>query len=86
MLEKDTLVKEEISRINTFRINLNINFVETVVRIHFYTILDIFAELGGLFATYKSLIAAFGFLFLISYFFSLSGMIHRKYLQKIDVQ
>lgn len=80
------MVKEEISRIYTFRINFSINFVETVVRIHYYTVVDIFAELGGLFASYNSGIAAIGFLFLISYFYSLSGMIHRKYVHKIDIQ
>lgn len=80
------MVKEEILRINTFIINLNTDFIETVIRIHYYTVLDVFSELGGLFASYNSILGSIGFVFLISYFYSLSGMIHRKYVHKIDIQ
>lgn len=86
MLTKDNLLKEEISRINTFRINLDINFVETVIKIHYYGAVDILSELGGLFASYNSVLASVGFLFLIFYFYQLSAMIHRKYVHKIDIQ
>jgi len=85
VIRKEDLVKEELSLINQFRLNLQIDFTETVIRIHYVTFLDVFSELGGLNASVNSILAQFGVLFLMSYFYSLSSMIHRKYCNKIDI-
>ena len=60
--------------------------METVIKINYFTLLDVFAELGGLNASVNSIMGALGALFLISYFHSLSSLIKRKYQHKISVQ
>lgn len=61
------------------------DFAETVIKIHYVTVLDVFSELGGLNASVNSIFGQLGILFLLSYFYSLSSMIHRKYVNKIDL-
>jgi hypothetical protein len=85
MLDMENLVKEEIKRVSSLRVNLLQNFAETKIRIHYIYFLDIFSELGGLVASVNSILGQLAFVFLISYFFSLSSMIKRKYLNKIDI-
>jgi adenylate cyclase len=55
-IHKEDLVKEEISKINQFRLNIRMDFSETVIRIHYVTFLDVFAELGGLNASVNSIL------------------------------
>ena len=81
----ESLVKEEIQRVNSFRVNFQINFVESVTSIEYFGFLDVFSELGGLNASVNSIMASIGVLFLISYFHSLSTMINRKYKHKITI-
>lgn len=57
VLDYNDLVKEEIKRINSFRLNLQMDFVETVIKIHYVGILDIISELGGLNASVNSIFA-----------------------------
>jgi hypothetical protein len=86
MLDMKNLVKEEIKRISSIKVNLLQNFDETKTRIHYIYFLDIFSELGGMVASVNSVFAQFAFIFLISYFYNLSSMIKRKYQNKIDIQ
>jgi hypothetical protein len=51
------LVREEKNRINYFRVDLDFDFTQTVIKQHYFTTLDIFSELGGLSASIGAILA-----------------------------
>jgi hypothetical protein len=57
MLDIESLVKEEIKRVSTLKVNLLSNFDETKIRVHYVWFLDIFSELGGIAASINNIIA-----------------------------
>lgn len=78
-IKKDLLIRAEKNRINEFKVNLELDFTEVVVKQSYFTTIDIFSELGGLSASIGGILAQLGVLFLISYNYQLSSMISRKY-------
>lgn len=56
VVHKENLVKEEVQKINQFRLNFRIDFSETAIRIHYVTFMDVFSDLGGLNASVNSIL------------------------------
>ena len=56
-LNKEDLVKDEVRRINSLRINLLMDFTEKNIRISYVWFVDIFSKLGGLNASINSIMA-----------------------------
>lgn len=77
-LPKEDLMKEEVRKINSFRMNIRIDFVEKVIKIQYVEILDVISELGGLQASAGALVGKIATIFLVSYFLTFSQMINRK--------
>ena len=61
-------------------------FVENVIVIYFFGVLDLFSELGGLNASVGTMIASMSLFFLISYFYGFSSMIKRQNRHKWNHQ
>lgn len=70
---------------NELIVDFRIGFTESQSKMIFYTVGDIFAELGGLSASVKLVIGSIATLLVLSYIFDLQAMIKRKSAHKFRV-
>ena len=62
--------------------NIDFEFTDRIYRIHFYGLMDMLSEIGGLKASLEPLIGLFTPLFIASFLYQLAGVIQFKVGQK----
>ena len=76
--DRADLSKKELLDYNQFIVTINPDFSETTVEYTFFTPMDIVGLLGGLWASFNSLLAQLGFVSIVLYVYNLASMIRRK--------
>ena len=75
--------KERRDSGSSYIVNLLVDFSEQTVEIRFFTLGDILGKLGGLLATYNSIMGSYAVLAIVLYVYSFAKMTKRKDQQEI---
>ena len=71
-VDLNQLRSEQKNKVNKFRLSLVFDFTETIVTQSYFTTVDIFSQLGGLFASIVGILTKLGVVYLIQYNLALS--------------
>ena len=83
-VNRDSLTpKEAFFQAKSFIVNLDLSFSEQTIVYQFFSMGDIVGKLGGLLATYNSILASYGVIKIVMYVYNFASMTKRKDQEKI---